>query len=287
VANPSVALRFRVTVDAEDSLQGWMMVHATINGIEDAAGEMLFYIPEVEWTPELQAAVTQYASENTGVTLLGSEVLEDRDWNAEWEASIEPQWATKELVIAPSWKMDEAKALGAKHLITVDPKMSFGTGHHETTRLCLHAIEHLDLTGKRVLDIGTGSGVLAIYSLMRDAQHAIGIDTDSWSVENAEENCGLNDLKSQQLEIRKGMLSEAVQGDERFDVILANIHRNVLIEIAFDIRSHIVAGGCAILSGLLIYDVDEVRAVYESAGFSFVIEERENEWAALIFAKQE
>ncbi len=278
-----VALRFRVSQSAEDLLQGFMLTHASVEGVEENSGETLYYIPEAEWNAELETATGALCSTSEGITFLGSEEIVNRDWNAEWEQSIEPQQATDELVITPSWRMAEALALNAKHLITIDPKMSFGTGHHETTRLCLHAVEQIDCTQQRVLDIGTGSGVLAIYALMRSASHAVAIDTDEWSIENAIENRALNHFTADQLDIRKGTLDETVTADEHFGVVLANIHRNVLIEIAVDIRSHCTPGATVVLSGLLIYDVDEVRAVYESAGFTFLRDGRENEWASLTF----
>ena len=278
-----VALRFRVTHASEDLLQGFMLTRVTVEGVEEDGGETLYYIPVSVWNSEFEVEVKDFVAASSGITFLGSEQLENRDWNAEWEQSIEPQQATEQLVITPSWRMEEAVALDAKYLITIDPKMSFGTGHHETTRLCLHALEQIDCTQKSVLDIGTGSGVLAIYALLRGAQHAIAIDTDSWSIENAEENRALNNFKEAQLEIRKGMLDETVRNDEQFDIILANIHRNVLIEIAAAIHSQCRPDAKVVLSGLLMYDVDEVRAAYEAAGFAFVREERENEWASLSF----
>jgi ribosomal protein L11 methyltransferase len=161
--------------------------------------------------------------------------------------------------------------------------MSFGTGHHETTRLCLRALESSDCNGKSVLDLGTGTGVLAIYALMRGARHAIGVDTDQWSILNAEENRTLNNLTPAQFEIRAGTLQEVVKPDEMFDIILANIHRNVLIEIAPSLKQNAANGATIILSGLLIYDADEVRTAYEASNFEFVRQTTENEWTSMTF----
>ena len=194
--------------------------------------------------------------------------------------------ATPELVITPSWKKEDAKKLGSKHIIAIDPKMSFGTGHHETTRLCLTAIESFELDGCAVLDIGTGSGVLAIYALLRGAREAVGVDTDEWAIENARENRMRNHCSDRQFEIRAGTL-DRIRKQEVFHLIVANLHRNVLLEVVDQIHSHAIRDAYVILSGILIYDAEEIRSAYEKAKFTFVRELKENEWACLIFQKCE
>ncbi len=282
MANEHVALRFRASDEGIELLHGFFLSREIFAGSqENDDGSFTFFVEQSVWDNSQQAELDQLCASNN-IENIRSEILEDHDWNAEWEATILPQWATSELLIAPSWRLDEAKALGPTHLITIDPKMSFGTGHHETTRLCLKAIELLDVKDKMVLDIGTGTGVLAIYALLRGAKFAVGIDTDTWSIANSIENRTLNNFTANELSIRTGILTEAVKAEEEFSVILANIHRNVLIEMAEQIRSHIAAGGMLILSGILIYDSKEVRERYVSVGFSFVRELQENEWACLI-----
>ncbi|HWF44630.1 MAG TPA: 50S ribosomal protein L11 methyltransferase [Candidatus Kapabacteria bacterium] len=277
------ALKFHAPIEMEDALQGFMLMRTTVEGIEEAPdGSIFYFIPREEWSGELESDITTFLSQYPDSEFLGSELIEERDWNAEWESSITPQRVTDALVITPSWKQEEARSLGAEHLIVIDPKMSFGTGHHETTRLCLRAIESLDMRNASVLDIGTGSGVLAIYALLRGARHAVAIDTDQWSIENAHENRALNNIAERDLEIRMGTVSSAIKPEERFDTILANIHRNVLIEIANEIAAHCNERTCVILSGLLIYDVEEVRSAYESQGFQLISEMRENEWVCLV-----
>jgi ribosomal protein L11 methyltransferase len=276
-------LTFRVSMEFEDQLQGFMMMNATVEGIEEVAdGSIRYSIPLEELTDELLGRIATLAEGSHGeMQLLGTEAMEVRDWNAEWEASIEPLRITDDLVISPSWKLDEAKQLGAKHLMIVDPKMSFGTGHHETTRLCLRAVDAMDIRGKSVLDIGTGSGVLAMYALMKGAKNAVGIDTDVWSIENAEENRAKNNFTKSQFDIRAGELQVSVGSEELFDLIFANIHRNVLLAIPQAIRSHLKPQGIAILSGLLIYDAPEVLAAFEASGFTLDEQLQENEWVAL------
>jgi ribosomal protein L11 methyltransferase len=281
---PTRALHFVLPVASEDLLQGYLLTHFEIEGIEEASdGSMICYIPEAAWTDDARRELDEFLAQHPDMTCTGAELVQERDWNADWESSIEPQRITDELTITPSWKRDDTSHFATPYTIVIDPKMSFGTGHHETTRLCLRAIEQLTMTGRTVLDVGTGSGVLAIYALMRGAVRAVAIDTDEWSIDNAVENRALNDLSPEQLEVRAGRLDETVKPDEHFDIILANIHRNVLLALAKDLGAHLNADGALVLSGLLIYDADDVRRAYESEGFRFVRQDQENEWVALTF----
>jgi ribosomal protein L11 methyltransferase len=278
-----LALRFRVPVSLEDDLQGLMLTLCDVQGIEENSGETIFYVNGEEWDVSRQALLDEFVIDNKLITFLGREEIQQRDWNAEWEASIQPERATERLVITPSWHAEAAREMKSQHTIVIDPKMSFGTGHHETTRLCLRAIESMDCKGKTVLDLGTGTGVLAIYALMLGARHAVAVDTDDWSIQNAHENRLLNHIDESQLEIRAGMLASVVNRDEQFDILIANIHRNVLLEIADDLHSHAADHSTLILSGLLVYDGEEIRARYESAKFKFAGQTQENEWISLTF----
>lgn len=279
----SLVLTFKVPLEHEDDLTGFLLVTVNVQGTEERSDGLLdVYIAADDWNDDVEAALRSFMTGFPGVELLEVKPLEIRDWNAEWESSIEPVQVTKDLVITPSWKLEDAAKLAATHTIVIDPKMSFGTGHHETTRLCLRAIETLDVTELNVLDVGTGSGVLAFYALKRGALHSVAIDTDQWAIENVAENQKLNLISSDQFELRKGELEAVVAKDETFDLIIANIHRNVLLEIATGIKSRTSARGHIILSGLLIYDADDVRSKYESAGFIFKEMLQENEWIALL-----
>lgn len=278
-----LALKFRVPVSLEDDLQGLMLTLCEVQGVEENSGETIFYVNGDEWDEARQTLLDEFVIDRAPIHFLGREEIEPRDWNAEWEASIQPEHVTERLVITPSWHKDQALTMRSEKLIVIDPKMSFGTGHHETTRLCLRALESLDVRDKNVLDLGTGTGVLAIYALMLGARHALAVDTDEWSIANAIENRSLNGIGEAQLEIRAGTLASTVRHDEQFDIIVANIHRNVLLEIASQLRKHLVSGGSLILSGLLVYDAEEVRATFEEESFHFQSQTNENEWIALQF----
>jgi ribosomal protein L11 methyltransferase len=278
-----ISLRFDVRAADQVLLEGFFLRHSTFAGAQEHDdGSVTFYIPSSEWNAEFEALLRSFCGKYPNVEFLGTELIEDRDWNAEWEASVDPVRATPELVITPSWKREDAKKLGAKHILTIDPKMSFGTGHHETTRLCLAAIESIEMEERRVLDIGTGSGVLAMYALLRGAREAVGIDNDTWAIENARENRALNNCSDRAFEIRMGTI-DRIRKQEVFNLVLANLHRNVLLESVEQIRSHAARYARVVLSGILIYDSEEIRAAYEKANFKFVKELKENEWACLVF----
>lgn len=279
-----VALTVSVPFEREEDVKGYVLVNYTVEGFEEEpGGGIIIYVNE-EWGNEKQAGLDA-ALRELGARLVHAEVIENKDWNAEWEASIEPVQVTNELVITPSWKLDEAQAIGAKHLLVIDPKMSFGTGHHETTRLSLQLVEQIDCEGKTVFDVGTGTGALAMYALKRGAKRAVGIDTDEWSFKNAQENRSLNNFSQEEFDIRFGDLASTIKREERFDIVLANIHRNVLLPLAEKLYEHTAARGKLILSGLLTYDADEVRSAYAAQGFIFDTMLQEHEWVALMFSK--
>ncbi len=282
-----IALTFSAFGADADALEGFFFAHTALAGSqENEDGSVTFYLPETEWTDAVQSLLEAVCGSRPEIEFLASEAVPERDWNAEWEASVLPQRVTEELVITPSWKLEEAQQLGLKYLLQIDPKMSFGTGHHETTRLCLHAMEDLDLSGKHALDLGTGTGVLAMYALLRGARRAVGIDTDSWSIQNAIENRTLNGFSESQFELRHGTLESAVAPAETFDIILANLHRNILLEHCEAIRDCSPPGAYIVLSGILIYDAHDIRATYGQRGhFEFVTELREQEWICLVFQR--
>ncbi|HYM19878.1 MAG TPA: 50S ribosomal protein L11 methyltransferase [Candidatus Kapabacteria bacterium] len=281
-----VSLVFTVPLEYEETLQGYFLTRHAPQGFEERAdGAFIVHLLKKEWSFEAEKNLAAFLHSlvTANVTLDETITQQNTDWNAEWESSIEPIRITDDLVIAPSWKLQEARALHSNHLLIIDPKMSFGTGHHETTRLCLKKTERIDCTGKTILDLGSGTGILAMYAMMRGAKHAVAIDTDEWAFENAKENCTRNNFSLDEIDVRHGDLASAVNADEKFDIIFANIHRNVLLAISSEIASHQEDGDTLILSGLLEYDADEVIAAYESCSYHLVDRMQENEWVALRF----
>jgi ribosomal protein L11 methyltransferase len=207
-------------------------------------------------------------------------ILEEKNWNEEWEKSINVIHVSDKIVIKPTFREYEAK--GNEIVITIDPKMSFGTGEHQTTKLVLQLLEKYVQKDIKVLDIGSGTAVLSIASVKLGASSAVAVDNDEWCFENGKENCFLNNVEGQVL-VKMGELKDVAEND--FDLITANIQKNVLLNIAEEIKFHLKEKGRVILSGLLYIDEKDIMAKYASHGFKLIEKLQMDEWIALVLEK--
>lgn len=208
--------------------------------------------------------------------------VEEQNWNAEFESSLEPVRLSERLVITQSWN-PVTPAGPDDMVVTIDPKMSFGTGHHESTRLIARLMTRVEFAGRSVLDIGTGTGVLAIIAAKHGAAPVVAVDNNEWAVENAFENVALNAAPG--IEIILGELSAVPH--RSFDVILANIHRNIIIELLPEMSARLAptSEACILTSGVLIADYESLVQAAAEHGLRPHDEERENEWIATKFAR--
>jgi ribosomal protein L11 methyltransferase len=207
-------------------------------------------------------------------------VLEEKNWNLEWEQSINVIEVTDKIVIKPTFREYEEKP--GQIVLIIDPKMSFGTGEHQTTKLMLMLLEKYIKKGENVLDVGSGTGVLAIAALKLGAKHSIAIDIDEWCLDNAKENSELNNVKDL-IDIRQGEISDIKESG--FDIILANIQKDILLKILTDIFQKVKPEGKIILSGLLTSDEDDIKKAYLDLGLKFVQDLTLDPWLALVFKK--
>ena len=166
---------------------------------------------------------------------------------------------------------------GVEHEIIITPKMSFGTGHHATTYIMIQFLQQLDIKGKRVLDFGTGTGILAILAERLGATGVTAIDNDDWSIENAAENIAVNKCTGIKLS-KAGDLKEL----GHFDVILANINRHVLLANMLDLKQHLALGGVLILSGLLPDDAPVIEAKAAENDLGIFEQKNYNNWIGLL-----
>ncbi len=213
--------------------------------------------------------------------LFSTSTIYEQNWNARWEQSAGIVEATDRIVIKPSWKKLRKRDKG-KIILHIDPKMSFGTGHHETTRLCLVLIQRYLRKGMTVLDIGSGTGILAVASVKLGASKATGIDQDPWAVQNAKENVKRNTVTGR-VTIRKGGLEALPR--KTFDMIVSNIDLQTNLESFPRFLRKLRENGLLILSGLLAGDVQKLLDSLEKRNaipLEFVVE---NEWAALALTK--
>ncbi|WP_234571908.1 50S ribosomal protein L11 methyltransferase [Rhodohalobacter sp. 614A] len=251
-------------------------------GFEQFDDKLVAYIDKQRFNDSNREYLEQLISAYSGDSFLEFEEIPDQNWNEAWEQTIQPQ-RIGALLVKPTWST-EAPSDG-EILLEIDPKMSFGTGYHATTRLMLRQIQEINLKGKRVLDAGTGTGILAIAAVKLGAKKTVGFDNDPWSRDNARENTLLNQV-DESVEIRFGGI-ETVDELEIFDVTLANINRNVLLEILPTLVNHTREGGIICLSGLLDKDEDVMRDKVQTLSVQITAIEQEDEWILMQILKNE
>ena len=206
---------------------------------------------------------------------------EDRDWNEQWEQEgFEPITIKDRLVIHDGRHLPEASFPVA---IEIDAKLAFGTGTHETTRMICVTLLDSDLHDKRILDCGTGTGILSICALKLGAREAIGYDIDEWSADNARHNAVINrvDDRFQSL-LGDATILNKVEG--AFDLVLANINRNILLADLPLFREKMAPGGRLILSGFYTADSQMLMEKAASIGLRLLSQKKDNDWACLVFS---
>jgi ribosomal protein L11 methyltransferase len=202
-------------------------------------------------------------------------VIEDRNWNEEWEREFQPVTINNFAGIRASF---HEPMKGVAHEIIITPKMSFGTGHHATTCLMVELMSYIDFKNKSVLDFGTGTGVLAILAEKLGASSVLAIDCDEWSINNAHENIHMNSCKKILIEKRDNILGIPV-----VDIILANITCNVLDENAENL---LMKGSQLVLSGFLLNDEKKIDSAFVKNLFNKKHRLQRNEWLALRYENQ-
>lgn len=198
------------------------------------------------------------------------------NWNEEWEKNFSPINIDDKVLIRAEFH-DSVEGM---HEIVIQPKMSFGTGHHPTTHLMVQQMMDIDFVGKKVLDMGCGTSVLAIYAKQLGAGDTKAIDIDEWSVENSKENAVRNSVE---LDIEQGTADNL--GKDKYDVILANINRNILISDIPTYVSVLNDGGKLLLSGLCFFDVDDILEVCKENNLELTKKLQREEWVSLLLQK--
>lgn len=228
----------------------------------------------------LQAALADFPLPGFDIRFRYAEA-EDKDWNAEWEKNyFTPLDVDGRCVVAATFHRDVPRA---EYNITINPRMSFGTGHHETTRQMLHELLVADLVGKDVLDMGCGTSILAILASMRGARRCTAIDVDEWCVRNSQENLELNGVGN--IDVRLGDASLLADAAGRFDVVIANIHLNVILADMAAYERSLRPGGLFLTSGFYAADLPRIRAEAERLGLRFLHAGDERNWCCAAFAK--
>ncbi|WP_263790212.1 50S ribosomal protein L11 methyltransferase [Salinibacter sp.] len=242
--------------------------------------ELRAYVPADRWAAVDQKQLEARLAADGHPDALSIRPLESKNWNAVWEDTLSPVRAGPFLVcptsVAPPSGRDDATVL------RIDPEMSFGTGHHATTRLALRLLAEALAPGDRVLDVGTGTGVLAIAACRLGADAARGVDTNPDAVRNARENVRRNE-ETDRVTVQEGSVD--VAPGTRYDLVAANITRRVLLELMPALVARLAPGAALLLSGLLRPQRDDIRDAAASHGLALDAEAAEEGWWAGRFAR--
>ncbi len=240
---------------------------------------MQAFIPETKFDENsLKDAIDNYPLE----VAISYEIVTvaSKNWNEEWEKHyFEPIVIGEECVIHSSFHKDIPVA---KYDIIIDPKMSFGTGHHETTSLVIGEILKMNLTNKKVLDMGCGTAVLAILAAMRGASELLAIDIDSWCTENSLENIALNKVSGIEVKLGGAELLDGLH----FDIILANINRNILLADMEKYAACLTTGGELYMSGFYKADIPVIEAELNRNGLELIDFKEKNNWVVVKTVKK-
>ena len=204
-------------------------------------------------------------------------VIKDQNWNSLWESNFPPVIVDDFCVVRAGF---HKPFTDKKYEIIITPKMSFGTGHHATTYMMISEMRHIDFKEKQVADFGTGTGVLAILAEKLGSRFVVAIDNDDWSIENSKENIEKNECKNIVVEKAEGFIPK-----QRFDIVLANINRNIILQNANNLLAGLENDGTLLLSGLLKSDEATITSAFMQRGFYYVSTIEKNKWICLLLNK--
>jgi len=270
--------------DIEENLMqmyGELIDDSILNADKSRASVSIFVPEEKPYTDYVAHMRERFSDLGIDVKIT-IEGLNEEDWANAWRAYYKPIHIGKSLVVVPAWQ-EYAKADG-EIIVKMDPGMAFGTGTHETTRLCAAMVEKHMPKGAHVLDIGTGSGILSLFALGLGAASAHAYDIDPVAVRVAKENaqvngaegfcCGVSDLLA------------SVEDIGGYDFAMANIVADILIRMSDSVGDYLKPGAKIVCSGIIEGRTDEVMSAMENRGFSLVDEDGENDWKVLVFKKK-
>lgn len=245
---------------------------------EEIDSGLLAYIIQEQFNQEeLDALCVKYDSLTS--IKVSHKSIEKKNWNKEWEKNYDPITVEDKCIVRAAFHKPDREYL---HEIIITPKMSFGTGHHATTWQMLKLLMDIDHKRKKVLDVGSGTGILAIMAMKLGAELVEATDVDDWCIENSEENFQLNNVDH--YTIKKGVIS-SLKFQHKFNIVLANINKNVLLsEIPFYVDL-LENNGQLVLSGFYENDVEDLKEVALSHNLSHQKTVSKNNWSAMLFTK--
>ncbi len=244
------------------------------DSFEETPSGIKAYIPEINFAAEQLSKMIR-AEDSFSVIK-----PETKNWNEEWEKNFPMVEVNPQCIIrAPFHKLPKNYAYD----VIIQPKMSFGTGHHSTTRLMMDEMMQHDFTGKRILDFGSGTAVLSILAAKLGSNDIYAIDNDEWSYANAAENAELNGVNFTGLQL--GTLEDL--NETGFDIILANINKNIILESLKKLVDKLKPGGKLFTSGFFATDEQDITHAAQQYQLNFVVLKTENNWAMCLYQKSE
>lgn len=271
-ATLDVTFEFGEILVAELAELGFDTFLETDNGVQAYITEELFDQQAFKMLMEEYAAKT--------ALFYTLKTIEKQNWNAEWEQSFEPIKIEDKILVRAHFHAPED---GFEHEIVITPKMSFGTGHHETTSQMMQLQLDIDHRNQKVLDVGTGTGILAILAEKMGATEVRAFDIDEWSVENTQENIHLNHC--QHISVALGTIAD--EQPALYDIVLANINRNILLDEIPTYNKFLKPGGKLLLSGFYEKDLPEIEDLCHKIGMKKERFMSKKDWTAVVFTKYE
>lgn len=264
--------------DVLAQVPNWDMTDEALLEHYRGACRILLYVPLAANTEEALDALREQFPD------MVCETIREEDWADNWKQYYEPILIGERLVIHPEWL--EQPDYGSRAVYLSNPGCSFGTGLHASTRLCLHILEAMDVTGRKVLDIGAGSGILSISALLLGAREAVAADIDPLSADIARCTAMANGVGERYRTFAGDYIANAglrESAGEGFDVVFSNIVADVILALLPHVPPRMAAGGVWIVSGILTERADEVVAAAKDAGLSVTEQREEAGWSALAF----
>lgn len=273
----------------EENKDFWDYVDEDLYNEKQGPSKVKTYIEEDSKAPEILAniksALESLKGEDYGSLELTINNLAQEDWENNWRQYFKPLYVGDNIIIKPHWESVE-NAEG-KLIFEIDPGMTFGSGQHETTRMCVEALEKVVKGGERVADLGCGSGILSVISLLLGAEYAYAVDIDPSCEKIAYENAALNNVSRDVYKVECGnVLSDTKLcqrlSEEKYDIVVANIVADVIIPLSKKVRSFMKDGAYFITSGIIDFRMEEVREELINNGFEILEVKHDGDWYAFV-----
>jgi len=274
-----IELKLKIPEDILEKISAYLFAMGC-EGMNVQKNSVTVYFSQLKWSDEISTAIQQYIGHfipGFSTKLIQLKSIKDKNWMELWRAGFKQLRLTYKIIIKPPW--DTYKGVEGEIVVSIDPKMAFGTGHHESTQLIIENMEKLINPETSVLDVGTGSGILAILAEKLNAEKIMAIDNDPVAIKNAIENAKVNECSRLKLFNAPLELMEP----EEFDLVFANINRNVLLKYAPYFQLFMGLNAKIILSGILLSDEIIITDTFQKNGFKPIKKFAKKDWLSMIF----